>query len=36
MADSLLQGMYYASTIDKSCILNIIDGPDGPDGPDGQ
>lgn len=25
MADSLLQGMYYASTIDKSCILNIID-----------
>jgi hypothetical protein len=26
MADSLLQGMYYASTIDESCILNIIDG----------
>ena len=32
MADSLLQGMYYASTIDKSCILNIIDGPCGPEG----
>lgn len=32
MADSLLQGMYYASTIDKLCILNIVDGPDGPDG----
>ena len=25
MADSLLQGVYYASTIDESCILNIID-----------